>query len=200
MNTKTAEGIQATIDSTVASARLPDRTVITTPMERSEWAAAKANFESKTTGPVSLGLAKNNTVSPYRGQVLYITDTHIVQRVNANVAVVHEFSKLTNGADLNAAVDNGKLKPGSQLEVSYAQDHGRGDVVPFNRLRAEIVQREVTEWAKENIKAPKALDTFLKTMEKATLAISADRTPKALDTKGPEASIQKLREVAPTAR
>ena len=200
MNTKTAEGIQATIDSTVASARLPDRTVIITPMERSEWAAAKANFESKTTGPVSLGLAKNNTVSPYRGQVLYITDTHIVQRVNANVAVVHEFSKLTNGADLNAAVDNGKLKPGSQLEVSYAQDHGRGDVVPFNRLRAEIVQREVTEWAKENIKAPRALDTFLKTMEKATFAISADRTPKALDTKGPEASIKKLREVAPTAR
>lgn len=200
MNTKTAEGVKATTDSTVAEAKYPERTVITAPMARSEWADAKANFESKTTGQVTLGLAKNNTVQPYKGQVLYITDTHIVQRVNANVAVVHEFSKLSNGAELNAAVDNGKLKPGSQMEVSYAQDHGRGDVVPFNRLRAEIVQREVTEWAKENIKAPKALETFLKTMQKATLAISADRSPRALDLKSPLAEVQKSKDAPPIAR
>lgn len=197
--TKIAEGVKAAKNIPSTDGLLPERTVITAPMPRSEWADAKANFESKTTGHVTLGLAKNNTVTPYKGQVLFITDTHIVQRVNANVAVVHEFAKLSNGAELNAAVDAGKLKPGSQLEVSYGQEHGKGDVVSFNKLRAEIVQREVIEWAKENIKTPKALETFLKTMEKATVAISADRTPKSLDMKGPSVGTQPDKAVsAPT--
>lgn len=162
-----------------------ERTVITVAMNHNDYKLAKANFESKTSGPITIELAKNNTILPYKGQILFITDTHILQRVNSNSSVLHEFSKLSNGAELNAAVDAGKLKPGSQLEVSYLKDHGKADVVPFNRLRAEIVQREVVEWAKENIKSPKALETFLATMEKATVAISADRSLQAADMKRP---------------
>ena len=178
-------GGKANIETSVPAA-VWERTTISENMPRGDWQLAKANFESKTTGAVTIGLAKNNTTSPYKGQILFITDTHILQRVNSNVAVVHEFARLANGAELNAAVDAGKIKPGSQLEVSYGQEMGKAEVVSFNKLRAEIVQREVAEWAKENIKTPKALDTFLKTMEKATFAISADRTTKAGEMKRPD--------------
>ena len=41
MSTKTVEAAKVT-------ANLPERTTISSPMDRSEWAAAKANFESKT--------------------------------------------------------------------------------------------------------------------------------------------------------
>ena len=48
----------------------------------------------------------------YGGQVLLVTETHIVQRVGRGTAVAHDLRKLSNGAELAADFDAGKLRPG----------------------------------------------------------------------------------------
>jgi hypothetical protein len=112
----------------------------------------------------------------YGGQVLLVTDTHIVQRVGKATAIAHDLNALENGRELSGAIDGGQVKRGTHMKFQYGDDRGNGVTIPFNQKRSEEIKAEMTAWAKEHITNAKGRDTFLKHVEAATKSIAQPAT------------------------
>lgn len=113
--------------------------------------------------------------SEYGGQVMMVTDTHIVQRVSKVSAIAHSFDHLSNGDALAQDVEAGRLKPGMQLNVKYGDARGEGNFFTFNQSRALEMQKDLKEWAEANITSAAARSTFLKHVDTATKELAQGR-------------------------
>jgi hypothetical protein len=114
----------------------------------------------------------------YGGQLLLVTDTHLVQRVGRGTAVAHDLGKLDGGTQLAADFEAGKLKLGNTLRITYGSEHEKGQatVVPFNQQRAAEIKRDLSDWAATNITNSRGRESFLKHLDAATRSI-ADKPP-----------------------
>lgn len=108
----------------------------------------------------------------YGGQVLLLTDTHIVQRVGKSTAIAHDLDALQNGRELAGQMDGGQIKRGTHMKFQYGDERGNGTAIPFNQKRADEIKAEMTEWAQKAITNAKGRDTFLKHLENATKHIA----------------------------
>ncbi|MDP9902388.1 KfrB domain-containing protein [Variovorax ginsengisoli] len=128
----------------------------------------------------------------YGGQVLLVTDTHIVQRVGKSTAIAHDLNALENGRPLSDAIDAGQIKPGTHMKFQYGDDRGTGTAIPFNQKRSEEIKAEMTAWAKEHITNAKGRETFLKHVDAATKnmaqSVSKERpqAPQGAPTRAPQ--------------
>lgn len=108
----------------------------------------------------------------YGGQVLLVTDTHIVQRVGKSTAIAHDLNMLQNGRELSGSIDAGQIKPGVHMKFQYGDERGNGTAIPFNQKRAEEIKADLTAWAEKNITNAKGRETFLKHLEAGTKHIA----------------------------
>ncbi|MDM0036765.1 hypothetical protein QTI33_31840 [Variovorax sp. J22P271] len=131
----------------------------------------------------------------YGGQVMLVTDSHIVQRVGRGTAIAHDLSKLENGQALASDIDSGKLKRGMHMKVQYGQETGLANVIPFNQQRASEINRDLTAWAEKNITNAKGRETFLKHVAAATKELGqAPAAPqRAAPAPAPQRSMQRDR-------
>ena len=131
----------------------------------------------------------------YGGQVMLVTDSHIVQRVGRGTAIAHDLSKLENGQALASDIDSGKLKRGMHMKVQYGQESGLANVIPFNQQRASEINRDLTAWAEKNITNAKGRETFLKHVAAATKELGqAPAAPqRAAPAPAPQRSMQRDR-------
>ncbi|MGJ7523696.1 KfrB domain-containing protein [Variovorax sp. LT1P1] len=108
----------------------------------------------------------------YGGQVLLMTDTHIVQRVGKSTAIAHDLDALQNGRELAGQMDGGQIKRGTHMKFQYGDERGNGTAIPFNQKRADEIKAEMTAWAEKAITNAKGRDTFLKHLDNATKHIA----------------------------
>lgn len=133
-------------------------------MAKPDWETAIKFLESKAGGD------RGNIYIPkpgaeYGGEVLFISDTHIVQRVGKASAIAHDLDQLENGKQLNADIDARVVRNGSRMKFVYGQDKGVGHQVTWNQQRADDMRSEMTAWAEKNMTNAKSRDTFLKHVE-----------------------------------
>lgn len=143
-------------------------------MPKADWQEAINLLKSKAPGEQGrVYLPKER--GEYGGQVLLVTDTHVVQRVGRGTAVAHDLSKLSNGKELASDFESGKVKPGHTMRVNYGseQEGGKATVVPFNQQRATEVRNELGKWAEANISNARGRETFLKHLDAATKEMAA---------------------------
>lgn len=143
-------------------------------MPKADWQEAINLLKSKAPGEQGrVYLPKER--GEYGGQVLLVTDSHVVQRVGRGTAVAHDLSKLSNGKELAADFESGKVKPGHTMRVTYGseQEGGKATVVPFNQQRATEVRNELGKWAEANISNARGRETFLKHLDAATKEMAA---------------------------
>lgn len=131
----------------------------------------------------------------YGGQVLLLTDSHIVQRVGRGTAIAHDLSKLENGRALAGDIDAGKIKPGMHMNVQYDQQSGVAKVIPFNQQRATEIHRDLSAWAEKNITNVKGRETFLKHVAAATKELGQSQVApqRAAPAPAPQRSMQRDR-------
>jgi len=97
----------------------------------------------------------------YSGPVVFVTDTHMVQRVSRNAAVAHDLGRLRNGPEVGQAYE--ALKPDHAAPrwlVRYDSDRGQAEVSPLKTAEAQEVKRLAQLWAERNISQPAARAEF----------------------------------------
>lgn len=127
----------------------------------------------------------------YGGQVLMVTDTHIVQRVGKGAAIAHDIKALTNGADLAKDIDAGRIKPGMHMSVTYGQENGKASVFTFDQHRAQEMQKDLKSWAEKNLTNPSARTTFLKHIDAAAKDLAQGRQQQQRDSAPPAPAPQR---------
>lgn len=111
----------------------------------------------------------------YGGQVLMVSDTHIVQRVGKGAAIAHDLKMLSNGKELTADIEAGRVKPGMQMSAAYGEQGGEAKVFTFDQHRANEMHKDLKEWAEQNITSASARSTFLKHVDNATKDLAQGR-------------------------
>ncbi len=129
-------------------------------MPRGEWEHARAEVSNPGQKNGKVFLPK--TMNDYSGRIIFMTDTHLVQRVGPNAAVIHDLSKLENGQALAKAFDNKEIGPRSNLHVRYGREHGVGEIVPFNVHIAREMRINAIAWAENKIPNERTRSAFIK--------------------------------------
>jgi hypothetical protein len=139
-------------------------------MPKADWATARDAVSSRGKTDGKIFLPKPS--ADYAGKMVFMTDTHLVQQVGKNSAVVHELAKLDNGKDIVQAWDDNKIGPRTNIVVRYGVDRGEAEIIPFNVQRANEVKKQGVEWASANITNEKSRATFVKHLEAFTADMS----------------------------
>lgn len=108
----------------------------------------------------------------YTGKVIQVSDTHIVQQVNKNLAYAHDISKLTNGKELRSLAEEGKLR-NVELKIEYSEKQATAlqSLVTKEKLQAmadkskSFAQELPTQKSRDAF--TKQIDSFIKTREQA---------------------------------
>ncbi|MDP9897375.1 hypothetical protein J2W32_006468 [Variovorax boronicumulans] len=111
----------------------------------------------------------------YGGQVLMVTDSHIVQRVGKGAAIAHDLNMFSNAKELTADIEAGRIKPGMQMSARYGETRGEAQVFTFDQHRANEMHKDLKEWAEQNITSSSARTTFLKHVDHATKDLAQGR-------------------------
>jgi hypothetical protein len=156
------------------AAPAPETKTIGALMPKAQWAEARdaVSAPGQTNGKVYLPKSMNE----YAGKIVHMTETHLVQQVGKNSAVVHDLTRLENGKDLAAAFDEKKIGPRTNIVIRYNEDRGAGEVVPFNAQRAAEVKKEGVAWAEQNIASERTRAMFVKHLEAFTADMAKGST------------------------
>ncbi len=171
--------------STVQEAAPADTKYIGATMPKPQWAEARdaVSDPGKNNGKVFLPKPQNE----YAGKLLHMTETHLVQQVGKNSAVIHDLSKLENGVNLAQSFDKKELRPRTHVVIKYGEERGVGEVVPFSAQRAAEVKKEGIAWAEQNIKAEKTRALFVKQLEAFTAEMAKGAPQPARQAAAPRA-------------
>lgn len=127
----------------------------------------------------------------YGGQLLMVTDTHVIQRIGKGIAVAHDLAKMTNRESMAVvnldALDSGKVKRGMEMHVAYGQDRGNARFFDVDPQHVKSVQRELSSWGEKNIADPRAREVYMKHVAAAALEAPKNRNAGHRPTVSPRA-------------
>jgi hypothetical protein len=133
-------------------------------MPSADWTRARTAVSDPGRMNGSVSYAKPG--QQYSGPVVFVTDTHLVQRVGRNAAVAHDLRVVRNGPEIGQAYE--ALKPNHaapRLLVQYDADKGQAEVQPLKPAELTEVKRQALAWAQQAITSPSARDAFMKHVE-----------------------------------
>lgn len=115
----------------------------------------------------------------YGGQLLMVTDTHVIQRIGKGIAIAHDLAKMTNRESMAVvnldALASGKVKRGMEMHVAYGQDRGTARFFDVDPQHVKSVQRELSAWGEKNIADPRAREVYMKHVAGAALEAPKNR-------------------------
>jgi hypothetical protein len=135
-------------------------------LPKGEWEIARGKVGGKD-GRVFLPRENRE----YTGQVLYATETHLIQQVGKHAAVAHDLTKLENNKELMEQYDKGQLS-NKVVKLQYGEDKGRAEVVSVSVQRANEIKKQAGEWAEKNITNQKSREIFVQHIESFTRDLS----------------------------
>jgi hypothetical protein len=137
---------------------------------KAEWENAVKKVSSPGTRDGKVVLPKAE--SEYAGKVLFMSDTHLVQQVGRNAAIVHDLTLLTNAKELIEQYDAGKIAPSTNVVIRYGKDRGEAEVIPFSVTLANEVKAKAAVWAEGAISNDKTRGIFLKHVDNFTTELA----------------------------
>lgn len=113
-------------------------------LDKAEWQEAMNLLKARAANePCAVHIPKAG--QEYTGQLLFATDTHIVQHVGRGTAVAHDLRKLDNGPALGDQLDRGTLRPGAQMVLKYGPARGAALIVSTDKQRVSEIHRKAIE-------------------------------------------------------
>jgi hypothetical protein len=95
----------------------------------------------------------------YKGKVIQCSDTHIVQKVDKNVGVAHDVTKMANGKEILALAEKGKIR-NTELSVNYNEKQAEAKLIHLSVDHFKTVIDNTNAWADKNIASPKSREAF----------------------------------------
>lgn len=153
-------------------------------MPKADWQEALNLLKQKTPQGMRAAMYIPKAGGEYGGPVMMATETHVVQKVGRNTAMIHDLSKLDMDPAMKAQLEAGKIV-NSRLNVKYGQERGQAATLTYNQARAGELKQELREWATKAITNVKGRETFLKHADNFTKDL-AQREVKAPPHQAPQ--------------
>lgn len=153
-------------------------------MPKADWQEALNLLKQKTPQGMRAAMYIPKAGGEYGGLVMMATETHVVQKVGRNTAMIHDLSKLDMDPAMKAQLEAGKIV-NSRLNVKYGQERGLAATLTYNQARAGELKQELREWAAKAITNVKGREAFLKHADNFTKDL-AQREVKAPQHQAPQ--------------